>query len=95
MRARHERDTEASTPPPGSSSPSPGGSLHGDPLRDERPPRAAGHGALGSLSILALVVGLAKADRAEEQALVRFALAVVIANTILVGATGLALIALL
>jgi lactate permease len=53
----------------------------------------AGHGALGSLSILALITGLAKADRAEEQRLFRFGFAVVLTNTVLVAAMGSVLIA--
>lgn len=52
----------------------------------------AGHAALGSLSILALITGLAQADRIEEAGLVRFGFAVALVNTILVGATGTVLI---
>ncbi len=54
----------------------------------------AGHGALGSLSIIALVSGSAKTSAAEEQALIRFAFAVVCLNTVLVGLTGSVIIAL-
>jgi len=49
---------------------------------------AAGHGALGSLSILALILGLAGANRQEEQRLVRFAFGLVCLNTLLVAAAG-------
>lgn len=55
----------------------------------------AGHGALGSLSILALITGLAKCNRNEEQGLIRFGFAVVCLNTILVAAMGGLLIACL
>ncbi|MDO5648787.1 hypothetical protein [Paracoccus sp. (in: a-proteobacteria)] len=48
----------------------------------------AGHGALGSLSIIALVLGLARSDKAEEQALVRFGFGLVCLNTVLVGVCG-------
>ncbi|MDR6678716.1 transporter [Pseudomonas oryzihabitans] len=53
---------------------------------------AAGHGALGSLSILALIVGLAGANRREEQQLVRFAFGLVCLNILLVAAAGSALL---
>lgn len=48
----------------------------------------AGHGALGSLSILALITGLAKSDRQEEQRLIRFGFIVVCLNIILISITG-------
>lgn len=53
---------------------------------------AAGHGALGSLSILALIVGLAGANRQEEGQLVRFAFGLVCLNILLVAAAGSALL---
>ncbi|WP_416423477.1 transporter [Pseudomonas sp. App30] len=53
---------------------------------------AAGHGALGSLSILSLVTGLAGANREEEHALVRFAFGLVVFNVIIVAASGIALL---
>ena len=53
---------------------------------------AAGHGALGSLSILSLVTGLAAADRKEEHALIRFAFGLVLLNIIMVAASGAALL---
>lgn len=49
---------------------------------------AAGHGALGSLSILSLITGLAAASRQEEHRLVRFAFGLVILNIGLVAAAG-------
>jgi lactate permease len=52
----------------------------------------AGHGALGSLSILALITGLAKAERDEEQRLIRFGFALVCLNITLVAAMGTFLI---
>jgi len=53
---------------------------------------AAGHGALGSLSILSLIVGLAGASRKEEQQLVRFAFGLVCLNSLLMAAVGSALL---
>lgn len=49
---------------------------------------AAGHGALGSLSILSLVTGLAAADRREENGLIRFAFSLVALNIVIVAITG-------
>ncbi|MFJ4445796.1 transporter [Pseudomonas sp. NPDC089422] len=49
---------------------------------------AAGHGALGSLSILSLITGLAGASRDEEHRLIRFAFALVLLNIVLVAASG-------
>jgi lactate permease len=48
----------------------------------------AGHGALGSLSIIAIVLGLARSDKDEEQALVRFGFGLVCLNTALVAVGG-------
>lgn len=45
---------------------------------------AAGHGALGSLSIVMMILGLAKTDAREEGELVRFGFAIVCLNTLLV-----------
>jgi len=53
---------------------------------------AAGHGALGSLSILSLITGLAGANRQEEHALIRFAFALVLLNIVIVAATGVVLL---
>lgn len=53
---------------------------------------AAGHGALGSLSILSLVIGLAGANRKEEHGLIRFGFALVLLNIIIVAATGAVLL---
>ena len=49
---------------------------------------AAGHGALGSLSILSLITGLAAAGRDEEHKLIRFAFGLVALNISLVTITG-------
>jgi lactate permease len=54
----------------------------------------AGHGALGSLSIIALVLGLARSGKDEEQALVRFGFALVCLNTALVALSGMVLLLL-
>ncbi|MDD0977445.1 transporter [Pseudomonas fontis] len=56
---------------------------------------AAGHGALGSLSILSLITGLAGANRQEEHQLIRFAFALVLLNIVIVAATGMVLLYLL
>ncbi len=53
---------------------------------------AAGHGALGSLSILSLITGLAGANREEEHGLIRFAFALVLLNMLIVAATGIVLL---
>lgn len=53
----------------------------------------AGHGALGSLSILALITGLAKSNRIEEAGLIRFGFWLVCVNTVLVATMGSLLIA--
>lgn len=53
---------------------------------------AAGHGALGSLSILALIIGLAGANRDEEHGLIRFGFALVVLNIVIVAATGVVLL---
>ncbi len=53
---------------------------------------AAGHGALGSLSILSLVIGLAGADREEEHRLIRFGFVLVLLNIVIVAATGTVLL---
>ncbi len=53
---------------------------------------AAGHGALGSLSILSLITGLAAANRDEEHRLIRFAFALVVLNIAIVATTGVVLI---
>ncbi|MBV6822120.1 L-lactate permease [Pseudomonas sp. PD9R] len=45
---------------------------------------AAGHAALGSMSIVMLIVGLAKTDAEEESELIRFGFALVCLNTALV-----------
>ncbi|WP_296255648.1 MULTISPECIES: transporter [unclassified Pseudomonas] len=52
---------------------------------------AAGHAALGSLPIVALVASIAKADKTAEQDLIRFALGLVLLNTLLVAVAGYAL----
>ncbi|MGY3869889.1 hypothetical protein ACW5W4_10180 [Aeromonas crassostreae] len=49
---------------------------------------AAGHAALGSLPMVALLIGLAKGSHEEEQSLIRFAFWLVLANTLLVAAVG-------
>lgn len=49
---------------------------------------AAGHGALGSLSILSLITGLAAASRKEENSLIRFAFGLVFFNAVIVAAIG-------
>ncbi|VVP57940.1 hypothetical protein PS862_05881 [Pseudomonas fluorescens] len=49
---------------------------------------AAGHGALGSLSIPSLITGLAGANRLEEHNLIRFAFGLVALNIVIVAATG-------
>ncbi|PYC22800.1 transporter [Pseudomonas mosselii] len=53
---------------------------------------AAGHGALGSLSILSLIIGLAGANREEEHGLIRFGFALVLLNIVIVAATGVVLL---
>lgn len=53
---------------------------------------AAGHGALGSLSILSLITGLAGASREEEHGLIRFGFALVLLNIVVVAATGMLLL---
>ncbi|MCY1463481.1 hypothetical protein D9M71_813830 [compost metagenome] len=53
---------------------------------------AAGHGALGSLSILSLITGLAGANRHEENNLIRFAFGLVALNIVIVAATGIVLL---
>lgn len=47
---------------------------------------SAGHAALGSLSIVMLILGLAKSQPREESELVRFGFALVCLNTVLVAA---------
>lgn len=49
---------------------------------------AAGHAALGSLPVVAMIGGVARAGAAEEQRLARFGLAVAVANVWLVGAAS-------
>ncbi|WP_445395769.1 hypothetical protein [Zobellella sp. An-6] len=49
---------------------------------------AAGHGALGSLSILSLITGLAAASREEEHSLIRFAFGLVVLSIVIVAAAG-------
>lgn len=56
---------------------------------------AAGHGALGSLSILSLITGLAAANRQEEHGLIRFAFGLVLLNIVIVAASGIVLLYLL
>ncbi|MCF1490794.1 L-lactate permease [Pseudomonas sp. AA27] len=53
---------------------------------------AAGHGALGSLSILSLIIGLAGANRTEEHGLIRFGFTLVVLNIVIVAATGVVLL---
>lgn len=53
---------------------------------------AAGHGALGSLSILSLITGLAAANRDEEHGLIRFAFGLVALNIAIVAASGVVLL---
>jgi lactate permease len=53
---------------------------------------AAGHGALGSLSILSLITGLAGANRQEEHTLIRFAFGLVCLNIAIVAAAGVVLL---
>lgn len=53
---------------------------------------AAGHGALGSLSILSLITGLAAANRQEEHHLIRFAFGLVCLNIVVVAAAGVVLL---
>ena len=50
---------------------------------------AAGHAALGSLSIVMLVLGLAKTSTQEEGELVRFGFGLVCLNTLMVGLAAL------
>jgi lactate permease len=45
---------------------------------------SAGHAALGSLSIVMLILGLAKTTATEDSELVRFGFALVCLNTVLV-----------
>jgi len=52
---------------------------------------AAGHGALGSLSILSLITGLAAASPKEENSLIRFAFGLVLLNITIVSITGMAI----
>lgn len=52
---------------------------------------AAGHAALGSLSIVMLILGLAKTEAREEGELVRFAFALVCLNTALVAVAAVLL----
>jgi len=56
---------------------------------------AAGHGALGSLSILSLITGLAAANRQEEHSLIRFAFGLVVLNIVIVAITGVVILQLL
>lgn len=56
---------------------------------------AAGHGALGSLSVMSLVTGLAAAERREEHSLIRFAFSLVALNIFLIALAGLILFYLL
>jgi lactate permease len=65
---------------------------HGQPWLAAMQNSGAGHGALGSLSIIALVLGLARSDKDEEQALVRFGFGIVCLNTALVGICGILLL---
>ncbi|RMO80039.1 hypothetical protein ALQ36_00941 [Pseudomonas syringae pv. primulae] len=53
---------------------------------------AAGHGALGSLSILSLITGLAAATRQEENNLIRFAFGLVLLNIVIVAITGVVIL---
>ncbi|MHC8314689.1 L-lactate permease [Pseudomonas sp. LB3P31] len=53
---------------------------------------AAGHAALGSLSIVMLILGLAKTQPNEEGALVRFAFGLVCLNTVLVALGAMLLV---
>lgn len=53
---------------------------------------ATGHGALGSLSILSLITGLAAANRQEEHHLVRFGFALVLLNIVIVALMGAVLL---
>ncbi|QKJ68284.1 L-lactate permease (plasmid) [Deefgea piscis] len=55
---------------------------------------AAGHAALGSMPIVALLLGLAKGSAEEEQELIRFAFLLALFNVILVGSAGYLLISL-
>ena len=50
---------------------------------------AAGHAALGTLPMVALIAGLAKADSAEEQNMARFGLVLVLLNTTLLAFSGM------
>lgn len=53
---------------------------------------AAGHGALGSLSILSMIIGLAGASREEEHKLVQFGFVLVVVNiTLIAVVSGLVL----
>jgi lactate permease len=56
---------------------------------------AAGHGAVGSLSILSLITGLAAANRQEENNLIRFAFGLVVLNIVIVAITGVVILQLL
>lgn len=49
---------------------------------------SAGHAALGSLPMIALIASLAKATKEEEQNLARFALMIIAMNTVLVAIMG-------
>ncbi|MBK5518878.1 L-lactate permease [Pseudomonas sp. TH10] len=53
---------------------------------------AAGHAALGSLSIVMLILGLAKTQASEESALVRFGFGLVCLNTALVALSAMLLV---
>lgn len=53
---------------------------------------AVGHGALGSLSILSLITGLAAASHKEEHGLIRFAFGLVVLCTMIVATTGVVLL---
>ncbi|MCX2898793.1 L-lactate permease [Pseudomonas mandelii] len=53
---------------------------------------AAGHAALGSLSIVMLILGLAKTQAREESALVRFGFGLVCLNTALVALSAMLLV---
>ena len=52
----------------------------------------AGHGAMGALSILALIAGLAEISKAEEERLIRYGALLAVLNTIVIAFTGSLLI---
>jgi len=54
---------------------------------------AAGHAALGSMPIVALILGLAKGSKDDEQELIRFAFLFALFNTVAVGTIGYFLMA--